>query len=289
MNYALGFLLTCFATGVYAEPQMSTLERIASHKLINIGYRDAPPYAYKTSDGHVVGYVIDLCKDVTESLKNKLHINTLVVNYVPAPLTMRTAMLNHNVIDMDCSVNTDTVKRQKIVLFSHHYLSVHTRFATRISTNIYSSFDLAGRTISVTKGTSDLVNINRLNRLQELNLLILSQPTMQESFEALSNGKSFAAAMNEVSLKELVESSEDPASYQISALALGAPQDLGIMMRHDDEELKSVVDASLDSRFNRADFKQLFNQWFNSNLPDKNINLHIPLTAEMYKYLTRKM
>lgn len=267
---------------------MSTLERISSHKVINIGYRDAPPYSYKTSDGHVVGYVIDLCKDVTESLKKSLHINDLVVNYIPTPVAMRTTMLSNNIIDMDCSVNTDTVSREKVVLFSRHYLFVYTRFGSFKGNDINTYKDLAGRTISVAKGTTDLININSLNRLQKLNIMVLTQPTMKEAFSATSSNKSYATAINEISLKQLIESSEDMKDYQISKLTLGNAQDLSIMLRHDDTELKNIVDKNLSARFNRGDFKQFYEQWFNSQLPGKNINLHIPLSAEMYQYITKK-
>ncbi|MCE0813028.1 MULTISPECIES: transporter substrate-binding domain-containing protein [unclassified Buttiauxella] len=288
LNYVLSLFLVCYAVLLKAETNMSTLERISNHKVINIGYRDAPPYSYKTSDGHVVGYVIDLCKDVTESLKKNLRIKDLVVNYIPTPVSMRTTMLNHNIIDMDCSVNTDTVKRESVVLFSRHYLSVYTRFGSFGGSNINSNTDLAGRTVSVVKGTTDLINVNSLNRLQKLNIMVLTQPTMKDSFSAMSSHKSYATAMNEVSLKQLIESSENMKGYQISTLTLGPPQDLGIMLRHNDIALKHMVDENLNTRFNRSDFKQFYEQWFNSKLPGKNINLHLPLSAEMYQYITKK-
>ena len=287
LSYLLSLFMLFTVTAVKAEPNMSTLERISSHKIINIGYRDAPPYSYKTRDGHVIGYVIELCKNVTESLKKNLNINHLEVNYIPVPLSMRTTMLEHNIIDMDCSVNTDTIKRRSVVSFSRHYLLVQTRFATPTRTQIHTFLDLAGRTISVTKGTADLISTNTLNRLQNLNLLVLTQPTMKDAFTAMSHYKSFATAMNEVSLKELIESSEHPEDYRMSDLTLGAPQDMGIMLRHDDPELKKIVDASLANQFKRHDFKSFYDQWFNSVLPDKNINLHLPLTAEMYKYISQ--
>lgn len=287
LNYLLSLLLVCYASLVQAETNMPTLERISKNKIINIGYRDAAPYSYKTSDGHVVGYVIELCKDVTKALKKNLHINDLVVNYIPVPITMRTTMLNHNIIDMDCSVNTDTAKRESVVLFSRHYLSVYTRFGTRSGNSIYSIADLTGKTTSVTKGTSDLIDINVLNREQQLNLLLLTLPSMNESFEAMSTHKSYATAINEVSLKQLIESSEDPKAYQMSELTLGNPQDLGIMLRHDDIAFKKIVDEALSARFKRDDFREFYEQWFNSKLPGKNINLHMPLTPELYRYLTK--
>lgn len=287
LNYVLSLLLFCYAVFLKAETNTSTLERISSHKVVNIGYRDAPPYSYKTSEGHVVGYVIDLCKDVTESMKKDLHIKDLVVNFIPTPVTMRTTMLNHNIIDMDCSVNTDTVSRENVVLFSRHYLSVYTRFGS-FKGNISSYSDLAGRTISVAKGTTDLINMNSLNRLQKLNIMVFTQPTMKDAFAAMSSHKSYATAMNEVSLRQLIETSEDMKEYQISTLTLGTPQDLGIMLRHNDIELKNLVDKNLAARFNRSDFKQFYEQWFNSMLPGKNINLHLPLSTEMYHYITRK-
>lgn len=288
LSNILSMLMLFTVTAVKAEPNMSTLERISSHKIINIGYRDTPPYSYKTRDGHVIGYVIELCKNVTESLKKNLHINNLEVNYIPTPLSMRITMLKHNVIDMDCSVNTDSVKRRSVVSFSRHYLLVQTRFGTPTGTQIHTFLDIAGRTISVTKGTADLMNANSLNRLQNLNLLVLTQPTRKDAFTAMSHYKSFATAMNEVSLKELIESSEHPENYQMSDLTLGAPQDMGIMLRHDDSEFKKIVDASLANRFKRPDFKSFYDQWFNSALPDENVNLHLPLTAAMYNYITKK-
>lgn len=287
LSYILSLFMLITVTAVKAEPNMSTLERISSHKIINIGYRDAPPYSYKTRDGQVVGYVIELCKNVTESLKKNLHINHLEVNYIPVPISMRISMLKHNVIDMDCSVNTDTVKRRSVVSFSRHYLLVQTRFGTPVGTNIHTFLDLAGRTISVTKGTADLISANTLNRVQNLNLFVLTQPTMKDAFITMTQHKSFATATNEVSLKELIESSEHPEDYQMSDLTLGTPQNLGIMLRYDDQEFKKIVDASLADRFKRHDFKSFYDQWFNSVLPDKNFNLHLPLTAGMYKYIAQ--
>ncbi|RPH27782.1 hypothetical protein EHN07_10460 [Buttiauxella warmboldiae] len=288
LNSILTLLLICHTAFLPAETSISTLDRIASHRVINIGYRDAAPYSYQTSDGHVVGYVVDLCKDVTEVLKKRLHLKDLAVNYIIVPRNMRTTMLNHRIIDMDCSLNTDTVKRENLVLFSHHYISVNTRFGTHAGNSIHSYADLAGRTISVAKGSTDLIDLNSLNRVHHLNILLLTPPSMKSSFAALSSHKSFATAMNEISLRQLIENSENPEGYQISHLVSGAPQDLGIMLRHDDLELKKIVDATLVARFKRRDFKNFYEQWFNSSLPDKNINLHFPLTAEMYHYLTKK-
>ncbi|MCP2004262.1 periplasmic binding component of a glutamate/aspartate transporter [Buttiauxella ferragutiae ATCC 51602] len=288
LTYSLSFLFVCYTGLVHANSNLSTLQNISARKMINIGYRDAAPYSYKTSDGHVIGYVIDLCRDVTESLKKELHISNLAVNYVPVPLTMRTTMLNHNIIDMDCSVNTDTVKRASLVLFSRHYLSVSTRAGMQAGNSVHTYNDLAGKTISVARGSSDLVNLNQLNRLQKLNILILSQPTMKESFDMMSNHKCFAAAMNEVSLRELIENSGDSSQYAVSDGVFGPAQNLGIMLRHDDTEFKKIIDKTLLTRFERPDFKQFYEQWFNHTLPGKNINLHIPLTSSMYKYLTQK-
>lgn len=288
LKYPLMLLFACCAGFASADVNLSTLQNISTHKVINIGYRDAPPYSYKTSDGQVTGYDIALCQDITESLKTELKLSDLTINYVPVPLTMRTTMLNQHSIDMDCSVNTDTVKRENVVLFSRHYLFVNTRVAVQSGNGVQSYSDLAGKTVSVARGSSDLVNINQLNRVQKLNILVLSQPTMKEAFDMLSDRKCFATIINDVSLRQLVESSGNPAQYTVSDAVFGNPQNLGIMLRHDDTEFKNIIDKALLARFERPDFKQFYEQWFNRPLPGKNINLHIPLTSNMHKYLTRK-
>lgn len=281
-KYILSLLTIFYASFSHGETPPSTLEKIASQKVINIGYRNAPPYSYKTSDGHVVGYVIELCKDVTESLKKELHLNNLDVHYVPVPLTARITMLNNNTVDMDCSINTDTIKRQSVVSFSRHYQSVYTRIGTRSNVDILSTADLAGKTVSVTT-SMDLTNLNLFNRAQNLNLLVLPQTTLEDAFDTMGSGKSYATAMNEVSLHALIESRANPGNYKVSDITLGDSQTLGIMLRHNDVEFKKMIDSALLKRFKRDDFKPFYEQWFNGKLPDKNINLHMPLTPEMYE------
>ncbi|MFB0712971.1 transporter substrate-binding domain-containing protein, partial [Buttiauxella noackiae] len=199
----------------------------------------------------------------------------------------RDALLREKKVDMICSVNANVIEWKTIADYSIPYTYSYTRFATLKNKNISSIDQLAGHTVSVTSGSVDALALNQANRELGLNLFVITTPTMEKAFELMRNGKTSAAFINDISLKEIIEAQSDKTSFSISDKGVGKPQFFVILLPHDDQEFKSLVNQSLCKIRKSPDFGKIHDIWFNKPIPYLKLNLQSPYSQEMDKALTQ--
>jgi ABC-type amino acid transport substrate-binding protein len=102
-----------------ANPQAGTLDRIRARGSLKLGYRtDARPFSFQDDSGNAVGYSVELCKRVAESVKSELNLFALKVEWVPVTVDNRFSSVQQGAIDVLCGSETVTLKRRKQVAFS---------------------------------------------------------------------------------------------------------------------------------------------------------------------------
>ena len=82
----------------------------------------------------------------------------------------------------------------------------------------------------------------------------------------------------------IVGVSRNPKDFEISSVSLSA-QPYGMMMRKGDDEFKKVVDDTLAQVFKSGEINKIYHKWFESPIPPKNINLKVPMSAELKKVI----
>jgi glutamate/aspartate transport system substrate-binding protein len=87
--------------------------------------------------------------------------------------------------------------------------------------------------------------------------------------------------MDDILLYSLVASSRNPSEFVISDFALSLPEPYGIMMRRDDPGFKKVVDGAMTRLYKSGEAAKLYERWFLKPVPPKNLNLNVPLSAQM--------
>lgn len=204
------------------EIRSPTLQNISATHHIKIGYREAPPFSYTTADGHITGYVIDLCNDIINNIATKFHISNIKVDYVLNPsLPVRLQQLNDKSFDLLCTVNTGIPLWKKVIDYSASYAYSYTRFATFKDKHLTTLSQLRGKTVSVTLGSVDSLLLNDVNRQQHLNMHIVATSTMQDAFKMLQDRTAYAVFINEISLRKLIDEQHDNAAYAISSEPVG--------------------------------------------------------------------
>src|SRR3546814_15556710 len=83
-----------------AQAPVPTLERIRETARIRIGYGDTAPFSYRLPDGQVVGYSIEICNKLSESLRQKLGLERLDIEYVFRTPRNRVQLLNDGLYDI---------------------------------------------------------------------------------------------------------------------------------------------------------------------------------------------
>jgi glutamate/aspartate transport system substrate-binding protein len=102
----------------------------------------------------------------------------------------------------------------------------------------------------------------------------------------VETGRAVAFVMDDVLLASLAASAKDPSAYEISTEALSKPEPYGIMLRKDDPAFKKVADEATAKLYTSPEGKALYDKWFTKPIPPRNINLNLPMSAEMKKQFT---
>lgn len=264
-----------------AEAPASTLERIAETGKIRIGYGDSPPFSYTDKDGTIVGYSIDICKRLSEELRERLRLPAIGIEYVFRTPSNRVQLLNDGAMDIECNSSTNTPERRRSVAFTRSHFYVATRYVALAKNDLRTIEDLRGRTVSVALGTVNVGQINQLNRERKLNLSIVTSDSVQGAFDMITNGMASAYAMDEVLLSAMIGRTGNPEDYTVSTEVVAEPQPYGFMVRLSDTEFHDAVNTALAKIYASAEMQEIYDRWFTRPIPRDNVNLHLPMSETL--------
>ena len=283
----LGLSLALAPLAAGAEDLTGTLKKVKDSGAITIGYRDSSvPFSYLGGDEKPVGYAMDICYKIADAVKTKLGLPKLDVKLNPVTSATRIPLMANGTIDLECGSTTNNADRQKQVSFTNSHFLTATRFVSKKSANLHTIEDLKGKTVVSTSGTTNIRQINEANTEKKLGLTILPAKDHAEAFLMVETGRAVAFVMDDVLLASLVASSKEPSAYEISTESLSKPEPYGIMLRKDDAPFKAVADEATAKLYTSPEGKALYDKWFTQPIPPRNINLNLPMSAEMKKQFT---
>lgn len=284
---ALGLSLALAPLSLRAEELTGTLKKVKDSGAIVIGYRDASvPFSYLGGDQKPIGYALDICFKIADAVKANLGLPNLEVKLNPVTSATRIPLMANGTIDLECGSTTNNAEREKQVNFTNSHFLTATRYVSKKSANLHTIDDLKGKTVVSTSGTTNIKQINEANTERKLGLTILPAKDHAEAFLMVETGRAVAFVMDDVLLASLAASAKDPSAYEISTEALSKPEPYGIMVRKDDPAFKKVADEATAKLYTSPEGKALYDKWFTKPIPPRNINLNLPMSAEMKKQFT---
>ena len=288
MKRALSLLAGIAAAATLTLPcaaQEGTLKKIKDSGSITIGHRDASvPLSYYDDKQRPVGYALDLCHRIVDAVKRELKMQTLEVKYQLVTSANRIPLMANGTVDLECGSTTNNLERQKQVAFTITHFVTANRFVSKRSSKINKLADLKGKTVVSTAGTTNIKQITEINNQQNLGMNIISANGHPEAFQMVETGRAVAFVMDDILLYSLVAQSRSPKDYVISKEALSV-EPYGIMLRKDDKEFKRVADAALSRVYKSGEINKIYDKWFQKPIPPRNINLNVPMSAQLKKVL----
>lgn len=279
---ALGVLSLLPATAAGEDTQPPTLETIAKTGTIRLGYADRNvPFSYLGTGPEPIGYSIELCLRVADSIKKKLGLPELKIDFVKRTPSNRIMLLNDGTIDMECVASTNTEERRKAVWFSYSHFITGTRYVALKSSGLNTVGDLAGRTVVVTTGTINIAQLNVLNRKLGLNIAVLQNDSTEGGFEMVTENRASAFVMDDILLRSFVAETGRPEDYSISNEYLAPPQPYGLMLRHGDTGFRDAVNDALGQIYASGEIEKIYDKWFNAPIPPNGLNLKRPLPGDL--------
>lgn len=260
----------------------NTLEKIKNSGTIVLGHRDAAiPFSYLDADQKPIGYSLDICYKIIDDIQKISGMPKLKIQYQLVTPANRIPLLANGTIDIECGSNTNTLERQQHVSYTPTIFVTAGKFVSKKSSNIKTLSDLRGKTLVAVSGTTNLKWISNLNRDQNLGITVVPAANHSEAFLMVETDRAEAYINDDILLSGLIANSKNPSDFEISKDPLSI-EPYGLMIRKNDPEFKNVVDKAVKNIF-LTDINKIYNKWFMSSIPPKNINLNIPISPNLRK------
>ncbi|MDR1709497.1 MAG: amino acid ABC transporter substrate-binding protein [Candidatus Accumulibacter sp.] len=253
-----------------------TLEKIRETGRITLGVRSSSiPFSFVNLENEPIGYVVDLCRKVTEAIRQELSLPALEVAYRFVTLEDRYKRLAAGDIDLECASSSNTRSRYDEAAFSVNLFYVNIRMVVRRGSGIHDFEDLTGKKVVVTTNSTTERLVRQIIAAGHWKVDLMTTGSHSESFRLVKSGRAAAFVLDDVLLAGLIAVSRDPQAYQI----VGAPlriEPYALAMRKDDPEFKAVVDRALTQAMQSGEAERLYDRWFMEPIPPHGINLEEP-------------
>ncbi|MCC8939737.1 amino acid ABC transporter substrate-binding protein [Bradyrhizobium sp. Arg68] len=264
-----------------------TLANIKATHTVRIGYRESsPPFSFLDHSNRPIGYSLELCDAIVEEIGTEVDDANLKVDYVKVTSDDRIPAVVNNKIDLECGSTTANSERAKQVAFSPLIFVAGTKLMVPKASGVTQIADLKGKTVVVTKGTTNEQAINNVNAKQSLGLNVVTSPDHEQSYQMLVDGKADAFATDDILLYGLIARHKSQDKFRVTGDYLSYDP-YGIMYRKGEKQMKDVVERAFRRLASNRDIVPLYNKWFIARLPTgEKLNVAIsPQLEEAFKVL----
>jgi glutamate/aspartate transport system substrate-binding protein len=269
---AIGLLLAALlpATAALAqggEGLSPTLARIKNANVVHVGYRESsPPFSFLDAANRPIGYSLELCEAIVEEIAAEIDAPDLKIDYVKVTSDDRIPAVVQNKIDLECGSTTANAERSKQVAFSPLIFVAGTKLMVAKSSPIAAATDLKGKTVVVTKGTTNEQAMHNVDKKFQLGLNIVTAGDHEQSYQMLADGKADAFATDDILLYGLIAHHKSQDKFRVTGDYLSY-EPYGIMFRKGEPEFSAVVERAFRKLGSNHDLIPLYEKWFVRRLP----------------------
>ena len=288
-----GLLLALWLPAAAAFAQSSgeglspTLTAIKNAHAVRLGYRESsPPFSFLDQANRPIGYSLELCEAVVDEIGVEVDDPDLKIEYVKVTSDDRIQAVLQNKIDLECGSTTANSDRARQVAFSPLMFVAGTKLMVPKASPVQSVTDLKGKTVVVTKGTTNEQAMHNADKKFSLSLNIVTAPDHEQSYQMLADGKADAFATDDILLYGLIARHKSQDRFRVAGDYLSYDP-YGIMFRKGEPQLSAVVERTFRKLGSNHDLIPLYNKWFVSRLPTgERLNVAIsPQLEDAFKAL----
>jgi glutamate/aspartate transport system substrate-binding protein len=274
----LSFMLGVASLGLAATAQADTLGKIKASGAVTMGVRESSgALSYTLGDGKFAGFHVEICERVLADVQKQLGLAKLAVRYQPVTSQNRIPLVQNGTVDIECGSTTNNATRQKDVAFAVTTYVEEVRIAAKANSGITSINQLNGRKVATTTGTTSVQHLRKHERATGVNFEEVFGKDHSDSFLLLESGRADAFVMDGSILAGNIANAKNPADFRIVGEVLSV-EPIAIMMRRDDPAFKKAVDDSIIRMMRDGSLAKLWNKWFESPIPPRNVKVGLSLS-----------
>lgn len=252
--FALCMMLVLAVTAL-AGCGSNSAQKEESKKIV-VGLDDSfPPMGFKDEKNEIVGFDIDLAKEVAKRLGREVEFKAIDWNSKEAELKSGRVDILWNGLDI-------TDKRKENMLFSEPYMD--NRQIVFVAKNgkvtVAGEADLAGKTIGTQSGGTTEEYFENKPELRASMKEVKYYPDYINAFMDLENGRLDAVVGDEIIGRYYI--SKHPDEIQAIDTVIGTVSQFGIAFRKDDQKLRDEVQKVFDEMKADGTVAKVSEKWF---------------------------
>ena len=252
--FALCMMLVLAVTAL-AGCGSNSAQKEESKKIV-VGLDDSfPPMGFKDEKNEIVGFDIDLAKEVAKRLGREVEFKAIDWNSKEAELKSGRVDILWNGLDI-------TDKRKENMLFSEPYMD--NRQIVIVAKNgkvaVAGEADLAGKTIGTQSGGTTEEYFENKPELKASMKEVKYYPDYINAFMDLENGRLDAVVGDEIIGRYYI--SKHPDEIQAIDTVIGTVSQFGIAFRKDDQKLRDEVQKVFDEMKADGTVAKISEKWF---------------------------
>lgn len=235
-----------------------TLDDIRAAGAVRIAYRDdAPPFSYKAAGAAApAGFIVDLCRSVTDGIGRQLGIGDIKKVYVPVTSADRFDAITGNKADLLCEATTQTLKRRETVSFSIATFVDGASFIIQPGGPMDVK-SLDGKKVGVLASTTTETELRRGLEAAQVKAEVVLAKTHQEGLDAVESGAIAAYFADRGILTFLLMSARTPAKLLLADTFLSI-EPYALALRRGDEDFRLAVDRELSRIYRSGEIVRIF-------------------------------
>ena len=217
------------------------------------------PMGFKDENGELVGFDVDLAKEVARRMGVEFKFQPIVWD-------QKEAELNSGRIDIIWNGLDITPERKAYVLYSKPYLDNRQLLLVKKDKgfDIKSPQDLAGKIVATQSGSNSEGYIEGNSELRSSLASFITYPSFVPAFKDLHEDKIDVLIVDEIAGR--YEKSKHDDELEIIEVPIGVTTELGIGFRLVDIELRDEIQKTFDEMIADGTAKKISEKWFDADL-----------------------
>jgi polar amino acid transport system substrate-binding protein/glutamate/aspartate transport system substrate-binding protein len=243
-----------------------TLDRIKQSGVIRLGVReDAAPFSFRTDQGGIAGYSVDLCVAVAQYLKLDLKLADLQAELVKVTAADRFDAVADGRVDLLCEATSATLTRREKVDFSlPTYIDGASVLVRPDGPDSFTG--LAGHRIGVLHGTTTEASLGEALKNEGIAAELVAVASHDEGLAQLKAGKIDAYFADRTILQFMVFGDPEMKDYKLADRYF-TYEPYAIALPLGDSAYRLAVDRALSRIYRSAAIEKIFQATFQGGKP----------------------
>lgn len=249
----------CSSSSKSSSPGEDTsLDYIMDKGELVVGLDDSfPPMGYRDDNNNIVGFDIDLAKEVCKRMGIK-------VKFQPVSWESKEQELSSKNIDCIWNGFGITPEREKVLTFTQPYMSNPQIFVVLANSGIKTEADLKGKVVAAQSGSTAYATIEKDTKLKDSFKNFIGVEDNVKALMDLEVGGSDAVAMDTVVARYYM--TKEPNKYSIIKDTTILDEEMGVGFRKGDNALCKKVEDTLKEMKKDGTLAKISKEWFGEDL-----------------------